>query len=700
MPIRAMAAALPAEAGRCAVLSAPSVTARPALFEVLREALTEHLGGAAGGVRLVPLGAYAPAVVPGTQASILAEWIGQEVAVPLTALAVPADVVLEPVVWLVCTPDGNIRAEALWPMPTPVPAAVTVTGHWPRALLHTNGGFVDLPPWPARRAWVPRRPQPRARPDNAVKAAAVPETAPGIRTPAGWSFLDEPGLGGGPVLAGFVVEVGVTVTGFRVSGRPVAPRGLAKLLATVRAGDPRPLVLVTSGVSVHGNAADLLFGRLADALASTVYVAGGEVTRTATGLLRTTGTFLRWHGRRPGGPRESRRGQVVGSVLPPRPAPRLRPAVAGPAWTLPPAPAPAQVRPTAPTASATPVSADLAALLAPGRWTIAYPVVPAPADALPPELPSVPPEAAPAATPDAEPAGLPSAGEPEPAVATGSPPAELPPTPSADPAPPPPGPEPRWLTGDDPTVVDRTALRQALGSRYDAHARVVARTLAQAPGLRAMAGAAGDLAAGLVAVRAYCEDEREVLNEFLRGGGPESEADRLRVVARSAAYGLRRLPSVLGPVLQYGPSGTWPAAGYRQGDVLVEPAFMDVSLSTGAGAASTAPRFVVWSVSARRLDGLDTGSRAVAIFPPGSRFQVLAVEEETPDQAARVLLWDLAAAGRGRQDGAERILERLRGAEQRGTPVVNHLPPLAFAPGLDDAGRPFPLPAGAGAVTS
>lgn len=42
------------------------------------------------------------------------------------------------------------------------------------------------------------------------------------------------------------------VTGFRLNNRPVPPRALAKLIETCRAGDPRPLVLVTYGVPVRG----------------------------------------------------------------------------------------------------------------------------------------------------------------------------------------------------------------------------------------------------------------------------------------------------------------------------------------------------------------------------------------------------------------------------------------------------------------
>ncbi|MCM4083462.1 hypothetical protein [Paractinoplanes hotanensis] len=732
LPLHRVAGGLPAEAGRRAVLCAPSVTARPELFEVLLEALTEHLGGAAAGIRLVPLGGYATSVDPPAEAGIVAEWIGQEVAVPRSAFAVPAGDVLDPAPWVVSHPDGTVRAEPPWPSsplpppspsppspppppppppsPSPVPtvampAVVTAGG---RAVLRTNGGFADLPVRRPGQTWHPPRPWARDRPATPDVAAGALATTPGRRTVAGWSFVDEPGLGGGCVLAGFLVEIATSVTGFRVAGRPVTPRALATLLAACRAGDTRPLVLVPSGVPVRGPAADLLFAGLAEAIATPVYAPDGPVTRTATGLLRSSGTFLRWSGRRTGG---QRRGQNAGPVLPPLPAPRARPRSSGPARTdtaVPAAPSPSspgggalgpEVAGSVGPAIAELLGPEIAALLSPARWTsLLLPAVPSPADAAPPAVPQEEGQATEGAVPTAGPPP-PDAAMPAPATAAADPAGGAEPPPADHLQDSPARPAPRRLADDgrDLTMADRAALRQALGSRYDAHARVVVRTLAQSPGLRAVAGAAGELTTGLVAVRAYCDDQREPVNAFLRGAGPEADADRLTVVARSVAYGLRRLPSVLGPVFQYG-LGATPASAYRPGDLVVEPAFLDVGLAAGAGTAPAGTRFVIWSVSARRLDGLDAAARASAIFPPGSRFQVLAVENGAADRVARVLLRDLAASVRGGQEDAERIIERLRAADRPAAPAAGAPAPLSFAPGLDDAGLPFPVPAVAGTV--
>ncbi|MFG1873184.1 hypothetical protein [Micromonospora arborensis] len=808
-PLLALAAALPTEAGRRAVLVAPSVTSRPDLFELLPEVLAEHLGGVAGGVRLVPLGPYDHSIDPGTEARQLAEWIGQEVTFPLTELAV-AGVALRPAPWAVAAPNAPLRTEPRWPSPPPPPTPVQApvsppppvrawgpadATAWGSVVSRPNGGFVGLPARRPSRVWLPAR---RAsRPQRAAPApAGTPDSVPGVRTAAGWSFAEETVVGDGLVLAGFVVEVMVDVTGFRVDGRPVTPRALAALIDLCRAGDPRPVVLATHGVPVRRTAADLLFGGLVNALGVPVYVADGEISRTATGLLRTTGTFRRWSPSAPGSPRAPRRWQVLGPVLPPRPSaawatpsrPRpTSPVAAVPAEPLQPVAAvdrsaapdqPTTVpSPVEPALLPTPLDPEIVALLALEPWTTAARLAPigepSPVSAVPsphagrPAIGPVQPSGGPAAPADVAadlagqqplpaqesvpteagapsgPAGTVDIGDSDESVplALGGP-EELPlatpgwrpewsgqaasafevatvvavPPPAPVSAPPPvstgvttaertpqsatsPGLAPRWLAEADidRAVTDRAALRQALSGRYDAHARVVARTLAQSPGLRAVAGASGELTAGLVALRAYRDHERDLVNQVLRGGGPESEVDRLALVARCAAYGLRRLPSVLGPVFRAGPADRRLAAGYRPGEVLVEPAFVDVDLAAGTGAEEAGVRFAIWSVSARRLDDLGSEGGASAIFPPVSRFQVLAVDDGGPDQAALVLLRDVASH-RGGRDSAERILERLRAARPGGTSAGSVTVPLAFAPGLDDAGRPFPVPAAAGTV--
>ncbi|MGC4890580.1 hypothetical protein [Micromonospora sp. DT227] len=238
----------------------------------------------------------------------------------------------------------------------------------------------------------------------------------------------------------------------------------------------------------------------------------------------------------------------------------------------------------------------------------------------------------------------------------------------------------RWLASGDWGAEDRARLRRALTDRYDAYARVVTRTLAEEPGLRA-AGHGADLVGDLVALCAYAADPAAV-NHALRGSdGPPGAATLL---ARGAASGLRRLPTVIGPV--YATSSAPAADGYRAGDELVEPAFVDVRLSGGAG-PDVAVEYVIWSVSARRIDPFTSPARPAAAFPPGSRFAVLAVDDPDGDGPVRVLLRDRtgerpAAAARG-----EETLRRLRA---NATAAGLHGPvTMDFPIGLDDRGHRF-----------
>jgi hypothetical protein len=246
-----------------------------------------------------------------------------------------------------------------------------------------------------------------------------------------------------------------------------------------------------------------------------------------------------------------------------------------------------------------------------------------------------------------------------------------------------------WIAGTDWKTDDRTTLRRSLNGRYDSYARIVARTLAEEPGLRA-AGTSADMVADLVALCAYEAGERDTVNKTLRTGKGQLPDGQDVLVARGAAHGMRRLPAVLGAVFVASRDAAPVVDRYRAGDELIEPAFVDVDLARGQ-AGDTTVEFVIWSVSARRLERISSDKAGTAVFPPGTRFAVLAVDQPEDGGPVRVLLRDRAGGRPGDESGSERLLDRLRDAisgELAGRPQRV----LTFAPGLDERGRRFTAP--------
>lgn len=190
---------------------------------------------------------------------------------------------------------------------------------------------------------------------------------------------------------------------------------------------------------------------------------------------------------------------------------------------------------------------------------------------------------------------------------------------------------------------DWQVIRQQLAGRYDEHARVVVRALAEQPGLRTHGDPAGTVGA-LVAVRAMCLD----------GGGMQPQS---ALLARAATIGLLRLPTVFGPVFG---TGSWPerAAGTR-----FQITGFVTATSRAPGTGDGPVRTVVWSVGGRRTDGLRLPAADAVVFPPGSRFVVLAAEPSGPSGVPLMLVRELAGrSGRGDDD----VAARLRSAHERG----------------------------------
>jgi hypothetical protein len=494
-----------------------------------------------------------------------------------------------------------------------------------------------------------RRMPPRANDGAGLVKALPPEPeivdAPGARTAAGWSFLppDATPIGTRGRSPYFVVEF---------DGTWDDPPTVAKLVEAVSRGSGRPLVLVAHGIrplsTDHCR-------QLSGDLGARVISAAGPVGMTIAGDLTTAGSFYRWN---PSAGADAEP-EPLGPTLPPlprlyptdAPLPRLHPAAAPPA---PQRPAAVGAVPS----SASPIPATAIAY----RGPVARPrPMLAPRVPAPPQTPAV--LAAPVAAP----------------VTAVSPMVVVP------------------AAGDER---DRAALREVLNGRYDAHARIVTRTLAELPGLRA-GGTPTELTVGLIALHALHAGETPYVNVSLRGQGEAGTAHAARVVASCAIQGLSRLPVVIGPTFLPGRLPTAFLAAYRPGMTLVEPAFLTVRLIPQAceptGDDVTTPvDFAIWSVGAHRLSALVPSAAPSAVFRPGSRFEVLAVDSPAPGGwPCRVLLTEVPESGARANTG--RTTERLRELAKQAhdgpaRPTVCTPLPLELVPGIGVDGRPFATP--------
>jgi hypothetical protein len=456
--------------------------------------------------------------------------------------------------------------------------------------------------------------------------------APGLRTPDGWSFLPPEGspIGTRGRSPYFVVEF---------DGAWDDPPTVAKLVQAVSRGSGRPLVVVAHGIrplsTDHCR-------QLAADLGARVISAAGPIGMTIAGDLTTAGSFYRWDPSAGAGDEP----EPLGPTLPP--LPRLYP-IEAPPRTLP-----------------VPIPIAIAIPIAIPATAIAYrgPVA-RPRPVLMPEVPVAPPQ-----TPVVLAVPVPAP------VAAVSPMVVVP------------------AAGDEQ---DRAALREVLNGRYDAHARIVARTLAELPGLRA-GGTPTELTVGLIALHALHAGETPYVNLSLRGRGEAGAAHAARVVASCAIQGLSRLPVVIGPTFLPGRLPTSFLAAYRPGMTLVEPAFLTVALipqaceSTGDD-ATTPVDFAIWSVGAHRLSALVPSGVPSAVFRPGSRFEVLAVDSPAAGGwPYRVLLTEIPESGARPDTG--RTTERLRELATRAhdgpaRPKAYPPMPLELVPGIGSNGRPF-----------
>ncbi|UFR02320.1 hypothetical protein KBP30_14505 [Streptomyces sp. Go40/10] len=311
---------------------------------------------------------------------------------------------------------------------------------------------------------------------------------------------------------------------------------------------------------------------------------------------------------------------------------------------------------------------------------------PTPVPQGPPAPRTQPPAPAPApapAPPHRAPQGLaparPATEGPAPARPTTQAPAPVrPPTPEHSPAPATPGRRAALPVRITPlhrsSPADRQAVQALAGEQWWQQQAAVARTLMVVPGLR-MHQQSEETPADLVAVRCFLTLDDGPLSWTWLERRLALGADEALPYLSCLASGLRRLPSYRGVVVR--DAGTLPpgASALPPGTELCEPGPVGALALDGAP-ASAADRYLVWSVTGRRVRGLFTpgpaggpaGHGEEVVFGPGTRFRVLGTQGRPG--AMTVLLREVTdggpAARSGEQEAGDRAaLGALRQAADR-----------------------------------
>jgi hypothetical protein len=300
---------------------------------------------------------------------------------------------------------------------------------------------------------------------------------------------------------------------------------------------------------------------------------------------------------------------IAPATTPPTAIPPVMPSVSP--SVMPPAAPP--VMPAGPSVSEGQV-ASVAALL-PERKQLA---APAPPQSAPPQ--SAAPQSAVTAPPRPAIAAPPQPVVPVPVVASAAPPAvpavEVPPDVRS-------------------TAEQRRGMRGKLGSRYDVATRAVTRVLSERPGLRAGVADHAALLTELAVVRVFAE-------------APMANYDT--DFHTCLACGLRRLPTARAVVVRGIPADT----KVRTGTVLRLPAPILAAPAVPGHPVGQAEA-LIWTTTARKLEGLLDDGVADVVLCGHTRLRVLAVEtgpvrrillseEGTPDDAALTRLRAAAAA--------------------------------------------------------
>ncbi|WP_328473512.1 hypothetical protein [Streptomyces sp. NBC_00448] len=166
---------------------------------------------------------------------------------------------------------------------------------------------------------------------------------------------------------------------------------------------------------------------------------------------------------------------------------------------------------------------------------------------------------------------------------------------------------------------ERDWVRKTFRAQYDVAAGTVARVMSEVPGLRsASREKASDALIDLVAVRLYLTGNSAGVDESVRSArvGPHVP------LARCVASGLRRLPSYRGAAVLGAELTDAERSWYRDGRLVTEWSFCP-AFALPSPDLPAEPRFVIWSMTARRTGLLDAAVPDRVVFLPGTTFKVL-----------------------------------------------------------------------------
>ncbi|MBB5939697.1 hypothetical protein [Streptomyces zagrosensis] len=201
-----------------------------------------------------------------------------------------------------------------------------------------------------------------------------------------------------------------------------------------------------------------------------------------------------------------------------------------------------------------------------------------------------------------------------------------------------------FVPGHASTEAEQAAFRTLAESQWERLGSAVARTLMRMPALRGHEQIAAR--ADLIALQLYLRGTQSELDHEALRRALHSGDGRLLPYAACVASGLRRLPSFRGAVFRGAPSLLAVGGGLTPGRLLRDPGPVSGLPVESEGPSPGGARYVIWSVTGRRVRQLFDAPGAAAVstsrdevvFPPGTVFRVLDASTDGPGGEAPLFL--------------------------------------------------------------